>query len=79
MKVAWSAGDSAHNNNKKKLMKLPVDEFLRRSLLHLLPRGFVRIRHFCFLANRRRASLLPICFQLLTLAREQAPPPLPAD
>ena len=65
--------DSAHGN-KKKLMKLPVDEFLRRFLLHLLPRGFVRIRHFGFLANRRRARLLPICFQLLTLAREQAPP-----
>jgi len=65
--------DSAHGN-KKKLMKLPVDEFLRRFLLHLLPRGFVRIRHFGFLANRRRASLLPICFQLLTLGREQAPP-----
>ena len=65
--------DSAHGN-KKKLMKLPVDEFLRRFLLHLLPRGFVRIRHFGFLANRRRASLLPICFRLLTLPRGQAPP-----
>ena len=65
--------DSAHGN-KKKLMTLPVDEFLRRFLLHLLPRGFVRIRHFGFLANRRRASLLPICFQLLSLASQQAPP-----
>ena len=50
--------DSAHGN-KKKLMTLPVDEFLRRFLLHLLPRGFVRIRNFGFLANRRRACLLP--------------------
>jgi Putative transposase len=41
------------------------DEFLRRFLLHLLPRGFMRIRNFGFLANRRRASLLPLCFQLL--------------
>ena len=56
--------DSAHGN-KKKLMSLPVDEFLRRFLLHLLPRGFVRIRNFGFLANRRRARLLPICFELL--------------
>ena len=55
-------------------MTLPVDEFLRCFLLHLLPRGFVRIRHFGFLANRRRASLLPICFQLLILASQQAPP-----
>ncbi len=65
--------DSAHGN-KKKMMTLPVDEFLRRFLLHLLPRGFVRIRHFGFLANRRRASLLPICFQLLSRSSEQAPP-----
>jgi hypothetical protein len=65
--------DSAHGN-KKKLMTLPVDEFLRRFLLHLLPRGFARIRHFGFLANRRRASLLPICFQLLHRSTEQAVP-----
>jgi hypothetical protein len=34
-------------------------------LLHLLPKGFVRIRHFGFLANRRRATLLPLCYRLL--------------
>jgi hypothetical protein len=44
---------------------LPVDEFLRRFLLHLLPRGFVRIRSFGFLANRHRTHLLPLCFRLL--------------
>jgi DNA-directed RNA polymerase subunit RPC12/RpoP len=38
---------------------------LRRFLLHLLPEGFVRIRNFGFLANRRRATTLPLCFQLL--------------
>ena len=65
--------DSAHGN-KKKLMTLPVDEFLRRFLLHLLPRGFVRIRNFGFLANRCRASLLPICFELLRRSAEQAVP-----
>jgi hypothetical protein len=70
--VTFRWRDSAHGN-KKKLMTLPVDEFLRRFLLHLLPRGFVRIRHFGFLANRRRASLLPICFQLLSRSSEQAP------
>jgi hypothetical protein len=41
---------------------------LRRFLLHLLPKGFVRIRNFGFLANRRRATLLPLCFQLLGAA-----------
>ena len=59
--VTFRWRDSAHGN-KKKLMTLVVDEFLRRFLLHLLPRGFVRIRHFGFLANRRRARLLPVCF-----------------
>jgi hypothetical protein len=46
-------------------MTLPVEEFLRRFLLHLLPPGFVRIRNFGFLANRRRAEFLPLCFRLL--------------
>jgi Putative transposase len=49
-------------------MTLSLDEFLRRFLLHLLPDGFVRIRHFGFLANRRRATNLPLCFQLLGTA-----------
>jgi hypothetical protein len=71
--VTFCWRDSAHGN-KKRLMTLSVDEFLRRFLLHLLPRGFVRIRHFGFLANRRRASLLPICFQLLRRSTQQAPP-----
>jgi hypothetical protein len=71
--VTFRWRDSAHGN-KKKLMTLPVDEFLRRFLLHLLPRGFLRIRNFGFLANRRRASLLPICFELLPRSTEQATP-----
>jgi hypothetical protein len=49
-------------------MSLPVDEFLRRFLLHLLPRGFMRIRNFGFLANRHRATLLPLCCHLLASA-----------
>ena len=56
--------DSAHHNEQK-FLPLPVDEFLRRFLLHLLPQGFVRIRNFGFLANRRRATRLPLCFHLL--------------
>src|SRR6266436_6735951 len=62
--VTFRWRDSAHHNEHK-LMTLALDEFLRRFLLHTLPRGFVRIRHFGFLANRRRAALLPLCFQLL--------------
>jgi len=62
--VTFRWRDSAHHNEQK-LMTLSVDEFLRRFLLHILPKGFVRIRNFGFLANRRRATLLPLCFQLL--------------
>jgi hypothetical protein len=70
--VTFRWRDSAHGN-KKRLMTLPVDEFLRRFLLHVLPRGFVRIRNFGFLANRRRATLLPLCFQLLPRSTETTP------
>jgi hypothetical protein len=62
--VTFRWRDSAHGN-KKRLMTLRVEEFLRRFLLHLLPRGFMRIRNFGFLANRRRAELLPLCLRLL--------------
>jgi hypothetical protein len=68
-KVTFRWRDSAHNNEQK-CMTLPLDEFLRRFLLHVLPKGFVRIRNFGFLANRRRATLLPFCFQLLGAAQE---------
>jgi Putative transposase len=62
--VTFRWRDSAHNSEHK-LMTLTLDEFLRRFLLHLLPKGFVRIRHFGFLANRRRTALLPLCYRLL--------------
>jgi hypothetical protein len=67
--VTFRWRDSAHGN-RKKLMTLTADEFLRRFLLHLLPSGFVRIRNFGFLANRRRAGLLPLCRQLLYIAAD---------
>ena len=60
--------------NKKRMMTLAAPEFLRRFLLHVLPRGFVRIRSFGFLANRRRAQLLPLCQQL----SQHAPQPQPS-
>ncbi len=67
--IRWR--DSAHGN-KKRMVTLTVDEFLRRFLLHLLPRGFMRIRNFGFLANRRRAELLPLCFRLLQRSDQPA-------
>ncbi len=46
-------------------MTLSADEFLRRFLLHVLPKGLVRIRHFGLFANRKRAASLARCRSLL--------------
>jgi Putative transposase/Transposase zinc-binding domain len=62
--VTFRWRDSAPGNQQRR-MTLAVEEFLRRFLLHVLPPSFVRIRHFGFLAHRRRAALLPLCFQFL--------------
>ena len=51
--------------NKQKLMTLDAGEFIRRYLLHVLPRGFVRIRHFGWLANAQREQKLALCRKLL--------------
>jgi hypothetical protein len=81
-KVSFRWKDYAHGS-KKRIMTLSADEFLRRFLLHVLPKGFVRIRFFGFLAHRRRAALLPVCRQLLPPATASShcpvapqPPPL---
>jgi hypothetical protein len=78
-KVTFRWKDYARGN-KSRLMTLSAEEFLRRFLLHVLPRGFVRIRFFGLLANRRRAKLLPQCRALLETAPAPAttvpgPPP----
>jgi hypothetical protein len=65
--VTFRWRDAAHKN-KKRLTRLRLEEFLRRFFLHVLPKGFVRIRHFGFFAHRRRAALLPLCFELLAAA-----------
>jgi len=52
--------DSKHNN-RIKVMTLDAVEFIHRFLLHVLPQGFVRIRHFGLLANRNRRRALALC------------------
>jgi hypothetical protein len=71
--VTFCWRDSA-DHNRQKGMTVSRDEFLRRFLLHLLPKSFVRIRHFGFLANRRRTAPLPRCFAALhaTLPKNQS-------
>ena len=49
-------------------MNLAADEFIRRFLLHTLPDGFHRIRHYGFFANRHRAEKLALCRELLAAA-----------
>jgi len=69
-RVSFRWRDSAHGN-KKRVMTLRVEEFLRRFFMHVLPQGFVRIRHFGFLANRQRQPRLAMCRKLLNAL----PPP----
>jgi hypothetical protein len=52
--------DSRHNN-RSGVMTLDAVEFIRRFLLHVLPAGFVNIRHFGLLANRNRRQALALC------------------
>lgn len=63
-RVSFRWRDYRHRS-KNKVMTLAVDEFIRRFLLHALPDGFHRIRHYGFLANRRRADKLALCRSLL--------------
>jgi hypothetical protein len=67
--VSFRWKDYAHGS-KPRTMTLSPQEFLRRFLQHVLPRGFPRIRYFGWLANRRRKNLLPLCRLLL-----HQPPP----
>jgi hypothetical protein len=63
-RVSFRWRDYAHGG-KKKIMTVSADEFLRRFLLHVLPGGLVRIRHFGLFANRRRSAALQRCRELL--------------
>ena len=63
---------------RPKAMTLPVGEFIRRFLLHILPDGFRRIRHFGFLANRHRRAKLATIRGALEVA-EPVSAPKPAD
>jgi hypothetical protein len=73
-RVAFRVRDSA-DANRQKVMQLDALEFLRRFLLHVLPKGFVRIRHYGLLANRTRKQKIARCRHLLAAPRpEEATP-----
>jgi hypothetical protein len=65
--VTFRWKDYAHHS-KCRAMTLTLEEFLRRFLQHVLPKGLPRIRYFGWLANRRRRKLLPLCRTLLAVA-----------
>src|SRR5450631_2700171 len=71
--VTYQWKDYAHHSASR-AMTLTLEEFLRRFLQHVLPKGLPRIRYFGWLANRRRRELLPLCRRLLAVA----PPPAEA-
>jgi hypothetical protein len=72
-RVSFRWRDYAHGG-KKKVMTVSAHEFLRRFLLHVLPGGLVRIRHFGLFANRRRSAALERCRALLGATACADPP-----
>lgn len=52
------------DDSKQKLMTLSADEFIRRFLIHILPNGFMKIRHYGLLGNRNKTTKLKLCKQL---------------
>lgn len=63
-KVTFTWKDYRHGG-RNGVMSLDGIEFLRRFLFHIVPKGFVRVRHYGYLSNRRRQTMLPICRRLL--------------
>jgi hypothetical protein len=64
--VTFHYRDSRHHDQRR-LMTLTHEEFLRRLLLHVLPEGFQRIRHYGFLSNCPRVEHLALCRRLLSV------------
>ena len=72
------------DNSKWKVMTLSADEFIRRFLIHILPSGFMKIRHYGLLGNRNKTTKLKLCKQLtntplFTKGKVFHPPTYPED
>jgi hypothetical protein len=70
--VTFRWRDYAHGNVQR-TMTVSADEFIRRFLLHVLPKSFVRIRHFGFMANYQRSTSFELCRRLLKMAPDLPP------
>jgi Putative transposase len=73
-RVTFRYKDYADAHKDKKLT-LTAEEFLRRFVQHVLPKGFVKVRHYGLLANRAREERLTLCRRLLLLASVTAAEP----
>ena len=72
------------DDNRQKSMTLSADEFVRRFLMHVLPRGFTRIRYYGFLANRHRSEKVAAARRLIggpmiAPSADSSEPALPSD
>ena len=75
-RVSFQWKDYKHENRQNsKVMTVDANEFIRRFLVHTLPPGFQRIRHFGFLANCHRTAKLALCRQLLIVPVTELLPP----
>ena len=70
-KVTFRWKDYAHGGKKRK-MTLAAEEFIRRFLLHVLPKGLVCIRHYGWMANRCRRDRAALCRELLAAEPAQS-------
>jgi Putative transposase/Transposase zinc-binding domain len=73
-RVTFRWKDYAHGG-RQRMMTLAATEFIRRFLLHVLPRGFMKIRHYGFMANRGRTANRKLCRQLLKMPTVPAASP----
>lgn len=62
------------DENKEKIMRVSIVEFIRRFLLHILPFRYQRIRYYGFLSNRKRKASLTLCYKLMGIIRELKTP-----
>jgi hypothetical protein len=74
----WKDYREPDEQKQSKTLTISADEFLRRFLLHSLPKGFQRIRYFGFLANRFRQEKLTLCRPLIQGIRGDLLPPATA-
>jgi hypothetical protein len=78
VRFRWKDYRRSHDGNGTiwSIMTLDAHEFIRRFLLHVLPRRFVRIRRYGILCNRKRATKLALCHDLLQTEQRRPPPPV---